>query len=283
MASTTDTSERQQYPHSQAAELLPEYALGLLAEPDAVAVRQHLAGCPVCQRELAAFQATVDLLAFTAPPAAPLPATRQALFARVAAGANAPERTASVHEPTGSTDAPPRPVVTPIARLPHWRLLAVTALATAATLALLFWNIALQRQLGQERERYTALATQTAEQNAIARLLNSPTAAKSLTESDLTPRPVGYIYSDPDSAIALVLAYRMPPLPPGKRYQLWLIRPDGQRDSGGLFTVDANGNGQLLVRSNAPFGQYRAVGITAEPWAGSPGPTSPRIVGGQLQ
>ena len=128
-----------------------------------------------------------------------------------------------------------------------------------------------------------ARATEAAEDSAVAHLLYSQTAAHALTDSDLTPRPVGYIYTDPTSPIALMLAYRMPQLPPGQRYQLWLIAPDGSRDSGGLFTVDANGNGQMVIHAPAPFGKYRAIGVSAEPWDGSPTPTSPRVVGGSIQ
>jgi hypothetical protein len=50
-----------------------------------------------------------------------------------------------------------------------------------------------------------------------------------------------------------------------------------------LFTVDASGRGVWVVRSPRPWKEYQAVGATVEPAGGSPGPTSPRVIGGRLQ
>ncbi|HEX5505512.1 MAG TPA: anti-sigma factor [Thermomicrobiales bacterium] len=262
--------------HGDVAERLPEYALGLLDGPEADAVASHLRACPACRRDLAELEETAGLLAFAAPPARPTPAAKAALFARIADLERPGPETAAGGEPA---PAPPRGR----GGRPRW-LRVVPALAVAAALALLLgWNVAVQRQLNAERDRTAALTQQVQTEDAIARLIQSPTSAHSLTDSNLTPRPVGYIYTDPRSATALMLAYRMPPLAPGQRYQLWLIRTDGGRDSGGLFTVDERGDGQMIVHAPQPFGHYRSVGVTAEPWDGSPAPTTPRVVGGAIQ
>jgi anti-sigma-K factor RskA len=78
-----------------------------------------------------------------------------------------------------------------------------------------------------------------------------------------------------------LLVAGMPQLPPGRVYQLWLVAK-GQRQNGGTFTVDAAGSGLLLVRSALPLTAYDAAGVTVEPAGGSPGPTSPRVIGGPL-
>ena len=70
------------------------------------------------------------------------------------------------------------------------------------------------------------------------------------------------------------------PLPgAGRQYQLWLIR-DGERDSGGVFSVSPRGYGTLEVSAPLPVGAYQAFGVTVEPAGGSPGPTGPRVLGG---
>ncbi len=117
--------------------------------------------------------------------------------------------------------------------------------------------------------------------------MNDPTAAHNLRpvgEGDPGGgvRPAGVVYADPAYDVALLLTHGMPPLRADQRYQVWLIHPDGSRDSGGLFSVDDRGNGQLLIRAPAPFARYQAVGISPEPYDGSPRPTAPGVVRGDL-
>ena len=273
--------------HSELADLVPEYALGLLPADEAALLERHLSHCPACRQELAELTETVGLLPYATPPAWPRPEVKEALLAHLPAASPRGEE----DRPGGAEPARPLPArpARPDTGLRTARRRRLAALAAAAALvALLGWNVALQRQLNDVRRQNAALmaeAARAAEERQIAHLFTSPSYAHALTESELTPRPVGYIYTDPESAIGLMLAYRMPPLPPDQRYQLWLILPDGARESGGLFTVDPTGNGQMVVRAPRPLGSYLAVGITAEPHDGSPtgAPTGPRVVGGPLQ
>jgi anti-sigma-K factor RskA len=293
MAGTTD---RDTSGHGEISALLPAYALDALTVPEREAAERHLDACAECRRELAELRDTTALLAFAAPPAQPRPEVKAALFERVAAlqgqaagGTDAivgQSGSWAVGQPAERATQSSVPIPLSSSRRPErrsWARLAPTLAAVAAALLLLLWNVALQRRVDALERQNAARATEAAEDSAVAHLLYSPTAAHALTDSDLTPRPFGYIYTAPTSPIALMLAYRMPPLPPGQRYQLWLIAPDGSRDSGGLFTVDANGNGQTVIHAPAPFGKYRAIGVSAEPWDGSPTLTSPRVVGGSIQ
>jgi hypothetical protein len=56
-----------------------------------------------------------------------------------------------------------------------------------------------------------------------------------------------------------------------------------QRENGGAFRVDEQGFGMISVIAQRPFTAYQRVGITEEPAGGSPGPTSPRVIGATLQ
>jgi anti-sigma-K factor RskA len=89
------------------------------------------------------------------------------------------------------------------------------------------------------------------------------------------------LYFRPESQVAALHVYGLPLLEEGKVYQLWLIW-DGQRESGGLFEVNEEGEGTLLIQAQRALGEYQAVGVTVEPTGGSPGPTSPRVIGGKL-
>lgn len=68
-----------------------------------------------------------------------------------------------------------------------------------------------------------------------------------------------------------------------RRSQVWLIHPHGDRDSGGLCTVDTQGGARVIIRAHAPCEQYSAIGITDEPWQGSHGPTGSRVFGGAIR
>jgi anti-sigma factor RsiW len=274
--------------HTTVVELLPEYALGLLAAPDEQAVSAHLADCPECRLELEELRETTSHLAFAAPPAMPSPAVKAALLARV-------ERLAAT--PAGGTPTPilaavPPPGTNAASTPPHlrqWRSprYALAAVAAVALLTLGGWNIALQRQLHEQQLQAQAQATQAAEQATVARLIANPAAAHTVfgpvTGQYGALPPAGYIYVDPNSTTGVMLTYWLPHLAPNTRYQLWLITPDGKRDSGGLFTVDGRGNASVVIHAPAPFSKYNAIGVTAEPYDGSPQPTTPRVIGGAIQ
>jgi anti-sigma-K factor RskA len=267
--------------HTTVAELLPEYALGTLAASDEQVVEAHLAECPACQRDLEELREAGSFLAFTAPPAAPSPAVKTALLARVERLATATDSTrtpALAAVPRSSAGVPRR-----------WRIVryALAAVAAVALLALGGWNIALQRQLRDQRQQAQAQATQIADQATIARLVANPAAAHTVfgpvTGQYGALPPAGYVYIDPNSTTAVMLTYWLPHLAPNTRYQLWLITPSGERDSGGLFTVDGRGNASVVIHAPAPFSKYNAIGVTAEPYDGSPQPTTPRVIGGAIQ
>jgi hypothetical protein len=75
----------------------------------------------------------------------------------------------------------------------------------------------------------------------------------------------------------MLYAKEFPQLQPDQVYQLWLT-DNGERESGGLFTVDQNGTGVLVFPVTRPMDSLDSMGITPEPAGGSPGPTSRPVV-----
>jgi anti-sigma-K factor RskA len=73
----------------------------------------------------------------------------------------------------------------------------------------------------------------------------------------------------------------LPKLGPERQYQLWLIQ-DGQRTSGGVFSVDSWGYGAMVIESERPLDSFQSVGVTIEPAGGSPGPTGEKVLSGEL-
>jgi hypothetical protein len=90
----------------------------------------------------------------------------------------------------------------------------------------------------------------------------------------------GLLLLKPDDPHAVLIVQDLQPLPRDRAYQLWLRWGDRQRDNGGVFRVDEQGFGLVYITAPQPFTTYQRVGITEEPAGGSPGPTSPRVIGG---
>ena len=112
--------------HEEARELLADFALGLLENGEAEAVRIHLADCETCTAELQTYSDAADALAL-APEPAELPAGAQA---RIAAGARerlrqSPETRVPAAPVRGSARVIPGP----------WRTVAIGAAAAALLFA----------------------------------------------------------------------------------------------------------------------------------------------------
>ena len=102
-----------------------------------------------------------------------------------------------------------------------------------------------------------------------------------LAGSEVAPEASGIIYNSADGRNGTVIVDRLPQLGPDQQYQLWLIQ-HGQRTSGAVFSVDADGYRGLQIASPIPLQDYSAFGITIEPAGGSPSPTGQRVLGYNL-
>jgi anti-sigma-K factor RskA len=257
--------------HNVFEELIPAYALGATDPAETRQIEAHLAGCASCHALLADYQRLDDALLWAAPPMPAPPHLAEQLRREIA----------TVPQPASADpqiNAARRAAPTPRAAQPRFAWLAGLRLpalgAMAAALVLLvatnvYWY-----------NRNTAAEGQVAAQaTAIAALAEAPTVT--LKGDATAPNARGVLYFHNTGDIAVLHTYEMPALAPGKAYQLWLIR-GGQRDSGGIFRVNDEGEGILLIHAPRPLTEYQGVGITVEPLAGSPAPTTPRVIGGSL-
>jgi anti-sigma-K factor RskA len=86
------------------------------------------------------------------------------------------------------------------------------------------------------------------------------------------------VYS-PSEDRSVVVADGLADLPSDRTYQLWFIGNDGTPASAGLFRPD-NGRATLVI-DGTPAGS-KAIGVTKEPAGGSPQPTSPILLAGNV-
>lgn len=258
------------------ADLSEGYALGALDAAEMVEVEQHGQGCADCRERLDREVELAALLALAAPVHDPPPSLRRSLIvaARGKLTAESPRRAFRRQRFPASIGV-------------AWGAASVATLAAVVSIG---WALNVQGQLPVRAAGRVAAIPAAPVTNpddygmggAGVGFALERAEVKRLVGSDAAPDARGWMYVDPADQNALLVAYRLPPLPPGRAYQLWLVGRDQQRFSGGLFKVDAEGYGWLKVRAPEAFGQVARVGVTIEPVTGSDGPTGARVLGGQL-
>jgi anti-sigma-K factor RskA len=188
------------------------------------------------------------MLALAAPRAEPPAGLERRVFAEVRATGRA---------------ASPRPAA-PFLRSP--RFLAVAAAACfIAAVALAAANLALARDL-------RGLATRAIPETPVVVVMSG---------TPFAPAASAVLIVGADSRHGTLAVKNLAVLEADRQYQLWLIR-DGARTSGGVFSVDAAGDGTLLISAPRPLDGYLSFGVTIEPAGGSQGPTGAKVLGGVL-
>ena len=267
--------------HDAFADLAAPYALGVLEGGERDAFAAHLATCETCRREVASLARVVETLPQTVDQA-PLP---PGLKARVLAAATAPA-TVTEFKPRQPQQLQPA--------APRWMgWLAAAATLAAVASGAVAWNsrtenARLRQELTVAQEREATLdrqiaALQTSAANAVQTTavlraadlgrveLAGQTGASAATGRVLWSASQGFVF----------VATNLPPLPPGRVYQLWVVGADKPHGAG-LVTPDSAGH--LTVINNAPVSVHPAAfAVTLEPEGGSPAPTSPILLVGSSQ
>jgi anti-sigma-K factor RskA len=102
-----------------------------------------------------------------------------------------------------------------------------------------------------------------------------------LTGTEAAPEATGLLVVSLDGEHGTLVVDGLAALGEEQQYQLWLIQ-DGQRTSGGVFSVSEEGYGSLWISSPEPLSSYSTFGITIEPAGGSPGPSGDKVLGNAL-
>jgi len=234
-------------------ELLPAYALDCLDEEEFVQVSEHLAVCVACRAELRSYQSVADRLALAVPDADPPVDLKSRLMDRL---------------------QPARPAVSPQPRISWWEQLA--SLMRRATP---IWGLAGLLLIAVLAASTLWLWGQLARPAAVTEPAVLQTVT--LTGTDVAPQSTALLVISVDGEHGTLVADGLLPLDEERQYQLWLIQ-DGQRTSGGVFSVGEEGYGSLWISSPQPLSSYSAFGVTIEPAGGSPGPTGDRVLFSEL-
>ena len=253
----------------QCDEWLPGYVLDALTSEETTATAQHIRTCERCQARLVAHEATIGRLGEAVALHEPSPEIYHRLMATITT-----DLTPSL-QPARQQPLPTRQRSFWLPRW-AWALTLANALLFLGTgwVAWQTWQPFVQGQSSWQQMTQTL----SVQRRALA-LLTEPTSRRISLSNGHQTRGTLLLQSAADQAVLIV--QNLPPLPANRVYQLWLIR-DGIRDNGGTFQVDAEGFGMLSIQAPHTFKDYQAAGITEEPAGGSPGPTSPRVIGGKF-
>jgi len=251
--------------HSLAA----PYALDALEPAERVRFEKHLRTCEACNAEVRALTEDAVRLAWstaTRPPAAMrdrvLAAVRATPQVPAPAREQARERTPNLPPHVWGAQPPPGRSRAPRERRPFFVPFATATAAAALVVASLF-----AVQANQTQDKLDAAQAQSRE---IAHVLAAPDARAS-TGKDAQGRSIGVVASAAEGGAVVTLS-GYSDLSGDRVHQLWLMRPDEQPRSLGLFKGDTP-----LVASGLDK-SATSLAVTVEPDGGSPQPTSQPIV-----
>jgi anti-sigma-K factor RskA len=264
-------------------DLIPAYVLGAADEADRALVEAHLPRCANCRQLVKDYGPVVELLPFAAKQVEPRAELRYRILAAtmgppapVSPVRNAPMIRAESPAPSRSSRL--AGLLSDLFRSP-----AFSAVALVLVLAFGFWNVMLQSQLLQQSAETRQMVAELGRQRSfLTTLAYSENAPRRLWGTEKASQAVGRLFGGPDPFTFVMVTYDLPKLPPDKVYQLWLIDTSGNRTNGGTFTVDDEGRGWLISHAPQELGNYKTMGVTIEPFGGSPGPTGAKILGGNL-
>jgi anti-sigma-K factor RskA len=290
-------------------DLLLAYALGVLSADEMQQLSVLLKERPELRKELAEMRQVADVLPYALPDSAPSADLRQRVIDR-AMGVETPVTT-----PVPALDRRAwwrGPWVAALSAGLAAVLLALTIMLQAQSETQQATIQNLQAQLGEQQVANSGLQTQLSQQQGLNTTLQGQLAARQAALQQLqekisnletsaaerealiamltTPNLRVSMGSGNSGNVTLVRAgtndavvAHLPPLQPGRTYQLWLIK-DAQSapSSAGTFTVDTQGHGMLVL--NAPLispNEASIFAVTDEPAGGSPAPTTNVLVSGQ--
>lgn len=232
--------------HDHLKDLLPGYALGCLEKREAELVSEHLTACQICHTRWMHYRQAVALLALGAPKESPSKTLKNRLLQTIGA---APAEVRDQPQPPPSRA---NGIFLPPIFSPAWAAVALVIIVGLATLNLMQWQI-------RSRSEQTGVAGELQYINM-----------KGTTRA---PEGDGTFVISQDCLQGVLVASDLPVLDEAHQYQLWLVK-DGQKISGGLFSVGPNGVATVKIDAKELLTNFRAFEVTVEPTGGSPEPGS---------
>ena len=247
------------------------YALDALEAAERAAFEAHLGSCGECAADVRQMRLAAGALPYAVPQVSPPPSLRARILGEIA-GAAAPASAPAPAMVAGETRG-----------LPAWLQIAAMLVIGAGVFFYAQRMQArvsnLEAQLRQAQTLVAAAERQTLEARNVAFRAQSAMgvfAAPDVARIDLVGQPVAQtararaLWSRARGMVFTVS--NLPPLPPGRVYQVWVVTSQAPV-SAGLLTPDASGGGSVYFETPVDILPPTAVAVTLEPAGGVPAPT----------
>lgn len=253
-------------------------ALGALPEQEAAAAGAHVVSCPECAARLAEARGSAALLAFAAPQDHPAGTVKAELMSRIRASRESERHYAWPSKIEGTRDAK----VATKRRRSWWTwLLAPAAVSLAAVSVALYWqNHKMSIELEQQKQAADAVIQNRQEIEKFVSVLAAPdTMTVRLQGMGDAAKSSGMVKFNSKAGMVLYQA-DLPPLPPDKSYQMWLVPAKGTPIDAGLIGPGGNAWGSMWTGEVPANTEPKAFAVTVEPVGGMPQPTGPKVLVG---
>jgi anti-sigma-K factor RskA len=273
--------------HDHFAESLAAYAIDALDRTERAAFEAHLASCRECQQELADLRRVSAGIGLAVTPEDPPASLRSRVLERATR-----DRTDRPDTWRAAPSGPAMPAISP-SRLP-WLIAAaslVIAIGAGAYAYSLRAELRTVRQLAADAtERVDALRTElmrlrqdSTRLQQVVNVINAPDVREvRLTGSDPAQGATGLVLWS--QATGLVFnARRLPPVDPGRDYELWVIPRGGSPISLGMLVTSPDGTVSHTVPLPSTV-EVERVAVTVEQAGGSPTgqPQGPSVLAGKI-
>jgi len=245
----------------QHADTVAAFLLGALSDAERREFQAHMATCAHCREDVASLRLVADALPLAVPPVAPPPQLRDRLMETVRAEAD-------VLSAAGPAADKPQRQPQPTRRR-RFAFSSGRPLALAGAVGALVLGVALGLGIGAAtNDDQTKTQTVVQVRTVQARV-------------DTVAAPRGTAVIVLRDGVATLRVRGLPAPPPGKVYEVWLLRRGAQAPSptDALFSVSTRGSGRVALPS---VQGVEAVLVTAEPDGGSQAPTSQPFINAAL-
>ena len=139
----------------------------------------------------------------------------------------------------------------------------------------------LRAQLARMEKETAGIRRTLAQRDEVLTFLRSANVkVVSLSGLESAKSAGAFLLYDRETKKAFFYAFNMPPLPPGKTYQLWAIVDKPM--SAGVFGTDDGHKGRLLIHSLPNFSSITKFAVSLEPEGGRPQPTGALYLAGKI-
>jgi Anti-sigma-K factor rskA len=235
-------------------ELRPDYllySLGVLEDPERTEVRAHLdRGCADCTAGVREARSWAYAMGASVEGPAPPRHLRQRVLS-IAAAAPKTQR--------------------------NWftAWIAVAATALAAVVVVTVETRSFRAEEAQMRAAIARNGMEAAALRQVLDLIQAPDTREINFGQGQPAPPRGRVFVNRSGVV--LIASRLPAPPPGKTYEMWIIRGGSPRPAG-LFASDAQGNAIHFYRPEAAPASGDIVAVTLEPAEGVNAPTSTPVI-----